>query len=324
MPSSPGRAPPGPDPVVTAFAVSVEAWSLLPLHHFLLLLTQPIDTERDHVAGLQKGRRLHAEPDARRRAGDDDVARLQDEILRAAPDDVAAVEDHGRGVAALALLAVDVKPHVQFLRILELVLGDEPRAERAKGLAALAFGPLAGALDLEHALGDVVGEAIAGDDVERLFLAQVAGARADDNAELDFPVEFCRVPRDDGVVARAAQARRRLVEDDRLFRDRHAGLGGMVGIIEPDGDEIAGPGDARPDPRLAFHQWQFFRIELFQLGKAAGREHVGGNVGNDFRQIADVAFGIDQAGFFAAGCAVTNEFHGSLLGILILRLRNLF
>src|ERR1700724_459199 len=107
MPLSPGRGPPGPDPAATAFAVSAEAWSLLPLHHLLLLLAQPIDAERDHVAGLQELRLgLHAEPDAGRRAGDDDVARLHDEILRAAPDDVAAVEDHGRGIAGMALLAV--------------------------------------------------------------------------------------------------------------------------------------------------------------------------------------------------------------------------
>src|SRR3984957_8756635 len=309
---------------MTAFAVSAEAWSLLPLDHFLLLLTQPIDAQRHHVAGLQERRRLHAEPHARRRTGDDDVAGLQDEILRAAPHDVAAVEDHGRGVAALAFFAVDVEPHGELLRVLDLVLGDEPRAERAKRFAAVAFGPLPGALDLEHALGDVVGEAIAGDDVERPFLAQVAGARADDDAELDFPIELGRIPRDDGVVVRAAQARRRLVEDDRLFRDRHAGFGGVVGIIEPDGDEISHPADARPDPRLAFHQRQFFRIELFQLGEDAGRERVAGNIGDDFGQIADAALGIDHAGLFAAGCAVTNELHGSLLGILTLRGRYSF
>src|SRR5580658_4034097 len=180
MPSSPGRGPPGPDPAVTAFAVSAAAWSLLPLHHLLLLLTQPIDAERHHVAGLQERRRLHAEPDARRRAGDDDVARLHDEILRAAPDDVAAVEDHGRGVAALALLAVDVEPHGKLLRVLDLVLGDEPRAKRAEAFAALALGPLPGALDLKHALGHVVGEAIAGDHVKRAVLRQIAAAPADD------------------------------------------------------------------------------------------------------------------------------------------------
>src|SRR5205823_4996901 len=115
----------------------------LELHHLLALLAQPIDAERDHVAGVQEFRLgLHAEADARRRAGDDHVARLEREILRAAPDDVPAVEDHGVGVAALALLAVDVEPHVEVLRILDLVLGDEPGPERAEGLAALALGPL--------------------------------------------------------------------------------------------------------------------------------------------------------------------------------------
>ena len=102
------------------------------LHHLLLLLAQAIDAERYHVAGFQERRRLHAEADAGGRAGDDDVARLQDEILRAAPDQVAAVEDHGRGIAALALFAVDVEPHGKLLRILELILGDEPGTERAE------------------------------------------------------------------------------------------------------------------------------------------------------------------------------------------------
>src|SRR5580693_1812024 len=317
MPLSPGSGLPGPGPAVTALAVSAWAWSLLPLYHLLLLLAEPIDPQRHHIAGLQERRRLHAQPDARRRAGDDDVARLQDEILRAAPDDVAAVEDHGRGVAALAFLAIDVEPHVQLLRVLDLVLGDEPGAEWAERLAALALGPLPGALDLKDAFGDVVGEAIAGDDVERLIFAQIAGALADDDAELDFPVELTGILRDDGVVVRAAQARRRLVEDDRLFGDRHAGLGGVVGIIQPDGDEIAHPADARPDPRLAFDQGQLGRIEFLQLGKALRRQRFAGEIGNDFRQIANLALVVDHAGLFAAGCAVTNEFHGGLLGSLI-------
>src|SRR5690349_11830478 len=172
----------------------------LPLrrHHLLPLLAELLDAERDDVAGFEKARWLHAETDARRRAGDDHVARLHDEILRARPNDVAAIEDHGRGVAALAFVAVDVEPHVEVLRILDLVLGDEPRSERAKGLAAFAFGPLSGALDLKHALGDVVGEAIAGDHIERLLFAQIAGAAADDDAKLDLPVELGRILRDDG------------------------------------------------------------------------------------------------------------------------------
>src|SRR5262249_8267712 len=155
----------------------------------------------DDVAGFEEFRlRLHAEPDAWRRAGDDDVARLHDKILRAGPDDLPAIEDHRRSIAALALLAINVEPHVEVLRILDLVLGDEPGAERPEGLAAFAFGPLPSALDLKDALGDIVGKTIAGDDVERAFFAQVARTAADDDAELDLPIELGRIFRNDGVV----------------------------------------------------------------------------------------------------------------------------
>src|SRR5256886_6085328 len=129
----------------------------LGLHHLLALLAQPVDSERDHIAGLEEFRLgLHAEPDARRRAGGDDVARLQHEELRAVPDEVPAVEDHGFGVAALAFLAVDVEPHVEALRVLDLVLGDQPGADGSERFGAFALDPLPGALDLEHALRNVV------------------------------------------------------------------------------------------------------------------------------------------------------------------------
>src|SRR5262245_62972235 len=106
---------------------AVTTLSRLELHHPLALLAEPVDPERDHVAGPEEFRlRLHAEPDPRRRAGDDDVARLEHEELRAVPHEVPAIEDHGLGVAALALLAVDVEPHVETLPILDLILGDQP------------------------------------------------------------------------------------------------------------------------------------------------------------------------------------------------------
>src|SRR5262249_29928446 len=120
----------------------------LGLHHLLPLLAQPVDPERDHVAGLEVFRlRLHAERNARRHAGGDDVARRRQEELLAVPDEMLAVENHGSGIAALALLAVDVEPHVEALRVLDLILGDEPGAEGAEALAAFALDPLAGALD---------------------------------------------------------------------------------------------------------------------------------------------------------------------------------
>src|SRR5262249_7431080 len=138
----------------------------------LALLAKSLDAERHHVARLEIFRLgLHAHRHARRRAGDDHVARLHDKILRAAPDDVPAVKNHGAGVPALAFLAVHVEPHVEILRVLDLVLGNEPWSERAKRLATLTFGPLPRPLDLKDALRNIVGKAVARDDVESLLLA---------------------------------------------------------------------------------------------------------------------------------------------------------
>src|ERR1044072_9057944 len=106
------------------------ARSHLELDHLLLLLAEALDAERDDVAGLQPHRRLHAERDARRRSGGDDVAPLHHEELRAVPDDVRDAEDHGLVMAGLPLLPVDAEPHVELLHVLDLVLGDEPRPER--------------------------------------------------------------------------------------------------------------------------------------------------------------------------------------------------
>src|SRR5205814_6513740 len=84
-----------------------EAPSQLELHHLLLLLAEPGNAETHDVAGLEELRRLHAEADAGRRAGDDDVAGLHDEELRAVPHDMGHAEDHGPGRTLLARLAVD-------------------------------------------------------------------------------------------------------------------------------------------------------------------------------------------------------------------------
>src|SRR5262249_44091244 len=68
------------------------------LYPLVPLVADPIDAKRDHVARLEKFRlRLHAEADARRRAREYDVSRLQHEVLRAAPDEMPAVEDHSAG-----------------------------------------------------------------------------------------------------------------------------------------------------------------------------------------------------------------------------------
>src|SRR5215472_5513328 len=298
-----------------AIAWQIDQQRLFGLHDLLRLVAEARDAQLHHVAGLEELRlRLHAERDAGRRAGDDDVAGLEHHELRAVPDEVHAVEDHRFGRAVLPRLAVDGEMHRQALRVLDLVLGDEPGAERAERLAALALGPLAGPLDLKNALGYVVGEAIAGDRVHRLLLGEIAGAGADHDAELDLVVELGRVPRDDRGVVRSADAGRRLVEDDRLLRNRHAGLGRVVRVVQPDGDEVADMADAGADARLALDDRQLAGgRRLLDLGEAPGRERVAGEIGHDLGEIADAPLSVQDSRFFAAGRAEAQQLHDDLL-----------
>jgi hypothetical protein len=85
----------------------------------------------------------------------------------------------------------------------------------------------------------------------------------------------------------------------------------VIGIIQTDGDEIAGPTDTGAKPRLAGHHLQFLEIGLLDLGEALGRQRLAGNVGHDFRQIADLAIGVDDAGLFASRGPITDELHFS-------------
>jgi hypothetical protein len=87
--------------------------------------------------------------------------------LRDIADDVGAAEDHVGGGGILHALAVEFQPEAQRLRVGDFVARHQPGAERAEAVAALALVPLAAALDLEGALGDVVEAAVAGDVLQR-------------------------------------------------------------------------------------------------------------------------------------------------------------
>src|SRR6516165_6703490 len=179
-----------------------------------------------------------------------------------------AVEDHRLCVAALALLAVDVEPHGKPLRVLDLVLGDQPWPKRAESLAAFALSPLTSALDLEYALGDIVGEAISGDHVERLVLGQITPLLSDHDAELDFPIELGRSFGNDGVIVGPADAGGRLVEDDRLLGNGHSRFRRVIGIIEPNGDKIADTAHTGPEARVPRNEGQFVHRLLAYSGQA--------------------------------------------------------
>src|SRR4051812_46961384 len=66
------------------------------------LLAEPVDAHGDDVAGLQELRRLHPRAHAGRRAGGDDVARIQRHALAHVRHQRRAIEDQGLRVAGLA------------------------------------------------------------------------------------------------------------------------------------------------------------------------------------------------------------------------------
>ena len=169
-------------------------------------------------------------------------------------------EDHRLGRAVLVAVAVDFEPHLEVLRVGDFVAGDQPGADRAEGVGRLALGPLAAALGLEVALAEVVDDAIAGDMVEGVLLVDVAGFLADDDAELDFPVGLEGVLGQDDIVVGADDGAGRLHEQDRLVRDRGAGFGGVVGVVEADADELADIADAGADARAAVEHRQVAEI----------------------------------------------------------------
>src|SRR6266540_6924959 len=147
-------------------------------YDLLALLAKPLDGELHHVAGLEEQRRrLDAEAHARRRAGGDDVARQKRHVLADVRDDLRDAEHHGARVAGLHALAVDLERHAERLRVADLVGGDEPGADRARGVEALALVPLRGR-HLEGALRDIVDDAVARDVAERGGLVDVSGLAA--------------------------------------------------------------------------------------------------------------------------------------------------
>src|SRR3546814_8319178 len=141
----------------------------------------------------------------RSRAGGDDVAGLQAHEAADVADQVRHAEHHGAGAAILEALAVHLEPEGEILRVGHFVRRHQPGADRAEGVGALALHPLAGALDLEAALGDVVHDAIAGDVLQGVGFIDVLARRADDAGEFDLPVDLLRAARDYDMYMGRAQ-----------------------------------------------------------------------------------------------------------------------
>ena len=162
--------------------------------------------------------RLAAVADAFGRAGGDDVAGQQAHELAEVADQGGDVEDEVRRVGVLARDVVAFEPEVQVVRIFDFVGRGEEGAEGREGVAAFAFDPLAAAFELPFALAVVVVEAVAGDVIHGVGLADIGGFFADDDGEFDFPIALAGVFRDDDGVVGADDGGGRFEEDDGLLR----------------------------------------------------------------------------------------------------------
>src|SRR4029077_14371151 len=99
-------------------------------------------------------------------------------------------------------------------------------------------------------------------------------------------------------------AGRRLLEDDRLLRDRLAGLGGMIRIVEPDGDEVANPPHARAQPLAFRNKRQPVDLGTTDRVEPSWAENVASDIRYDAGEIANTASRVNDPGFLAAGQAV--------------------
>ena len=215
------------------------------LDHGVAELADPVDLDAYRVADLEQavGERLAHGADACRGAGGDDVARLERERLGEVRHLLEAVVDHLAGVAVLAQLVVDVSPDREVVRIAELLGRDQPRPERAVRVERLAHRHGRRAhLPIAH--GDVVGDRVAGDHLVSALERNVPTPRADHDRQLTLIVEQVRDARHVDAVVWTDHAGDLLVEEDRELRRLHARLGDVVGVVQPDGQELP-----RPDRR---------------------------------------------------------------------------
>ena len=88
-----------------------------------------------------------------------------------------------------------------------------------------------------------------------------------------------------------------------------AALARMVGIVQPDGDEIAGTLDRWSDACPPRDERQSLRIDLLRLAHRAGRKGHRVDVRDDVGKVADPSGPVEDAWFLAALRPVTEQFH---------------
>lgn len=287
----------------------------------LALFAEAFDTEFDDIAGFEvDGSGLDAEADTGRGSGADDIAWEQGHEVADIAHELGDFEDHLCGAAVLPFEAIDGEPHFEVVRVLEFVWGREERPERSEGIGAFAFDPLAAAFELPLAFAVVVVERVAGNVIESVGLADVAGSFSDDDGEFDFPIGFDGPSGDDERIVRACERGGGFEEEDGFLGDLCSGLLGVVGVVQPDADDFAGANDTRSETGVGIDGWRVCAVGCdpgAEPLEAIGAEERFVVVGAEGGDVDTATIGKNDAGFFLIGVSESNEFHKLMCGLCV-------
>src|SRR5882672_12835093 len=136
----------------------------------LTLRTKVGNTQIDRVPDIQIDRRLLTHTRPRRCTRGDDISGLKAHELTNVGDQERRPENHRARRAGLKALAIDVQPHIEVAGVGEFVCCNEPRANRAETIAALAFVPLPSSLQLKRPFRNIVAYAITRNRGQSCFL----------------------------------------------------------------------------------------------------------------------------------------------------------
>src|SRR5690606_5328110 len=120
---------------------------------------------------------------------------------------------------------------------------------------------------------------------------------------------LARIARNLHVVVRPADRTRGLEEEDRFGGHRHAALGGVVRIVQPDAHHLADRRDARAQPLRAGDLRQRGEVDARQFGEAFRRQLPQVDVAHHAGEVAYPAIAIDDARLLPSSGAMTKQFH---------------
>jgi len=164
-------------------------------------------------------------------------------------------------------------------------------------------------LHLERALGEVVHDAVRGDVLHRVGLADVQRVAPDDGAQLDLVVELEPLSRLHDRVGGAIDRAVGLDEEERLGRERGVHLVSVVGVVEADAHDLADAGERAAEPRSTANDGTSRRLDRAQLLEPGGREHRRCDVLHHARQIAQRAVLVDESWLLGSESSVAYELH---------------